>query len=207
MYLMQESRAVQFLVLAVAIVASCVDAFVPRVPWLTDFLPFSTKTCYLGSVSICSIILVLLVESKYRSKSGELQTDESSKAPSMESQKREWRYIDPTGAIHGPFSTMEMLQWYKAGYLSQNLMISFGESNGFHPLHALFPETSDAFTSPPSSVDLRSLSMTESVHLADFDQHEVEVENDDEDVAIREWMERRRAHYCSKANVTECIRA
>jgi len=31
--------------------------------------------------------------------------------------RRRWRYIDPSGAVQGPFDAGAMLTWYKAFYL------------------------------------------------------------------------------------------
>lgn len=206
---MSESKAMQFVVVTVALMLSFADAIIGEEPW--KFIPLSAQTCQLGGVCLCSVILVLLMEPAFKSKSGKVQTDEPSKAPSMESQRQKWKYIDPMGKTHGPFSTAEMLQWYKAGYLSQNLMVSFNDT-GFSPLYVLFPEPSDAFILPPQQGSPRqvpcndaAVSVTRSsVSVTSSDSDEV-LSSDDEDAAVRKWLQRRRAHYANKPTVTESI--
>ncbi len=48
----------------------------------------------------------------------------------------QWYYKDFRGCVHGPFSSLDMFTWYKAGYLPANLEIRCGEQNGFMSLGA-----------------------------------------------------------------------
>lgn len=200
---MAESKAVQFMVVTVAIVLIFADALMPE---YINAIPLSRETCYLGGVTLCSVILVILVESKSESKSSEQQSNELAKAPSIESQKRKWKYVDYAGKVHGPFPTVEMLQWYKAGYLSQNLMLSYGDTNAFSPLCKLFPEVHNAFTVPPLPPQVQAVQSNDATDSEKEGPEGWTSENsDDEEVEIRKWLARRRAHYSNKPTVTESV--
>ncbi|TRY57598.1 hypothetical protein DNTS_032181 [Danionella cerebrum] len=45
-----------------------------------------------------------------------------------------WFYKDPQGEIQGPFSTVEMCEWFQAGYFAMNLHVKRGCDEGFQPL-------------------------------------------------------------------------
>ncbi|KAF3937407.1 hypothetical protein ABW19_dt0207341 [Dactylella cylindrospora] len=45
-----------------------------------------------------------------------------------------WVYKDPTGKIQGPFSGLEMHDWYKAGFFQPDLQIKRQEDGEFEPL-------------------------------------------------------------------------
>uniref|UniRef100_A0A8C6WWY4 GRB10 interacting GYF protein 1a n=1 Tax=Neogobius melanostomus TaxID=47308 RepID=A0A8C6WWY4_9GOBI len=45
-----------------------------------------------------------------------------------------WFYKDPQGEIQGPFSTMEMCEWFQAGYFTMTLLVKRGCDEGFQPL-------------------------------------------------------------------------
>ncbi|XP_051985509.1 GRB10-interacting GYF protein 1-like isoform X1 [Xyrauchen texanus] len=45
-----------------------------------------------------------------------------------------WFYKDTQGEIQGPFSTMEMCEWFQAGYFTMNLLVKRGCDEGFQPL-------------------------------------------------------------------------
>ncbi|KAF3915581.1 hypothetical protein ABW21_db0206551 [Orbilia brochopaga] len=45
-----------------------------------------------------------------------------------------WVYKDPTGKIQGPFSGLEMHDWYKAGFFQPDLLIRRQEETEFEPL-------------------------------------------------------------------------
>ncbi|XP_058251255.1 GRB10-interacting GYF protein 1 isoform X1 [Hemibagrus wyckioides] len=45
-----------------------------------------------------------------------------------------WFYKDPQGEIQGPFSTVEMCEWFQAGYFSMSLLVKRGCDEGFQPL-------------------------------------------------------------------------
>uniref|UniRef100_A0A9J7YHA3 GRB10 interacting GYF protein 1a n=1 Tax=Cyprinus carpio carpio TaxID=630221 RepID=A0A9J7YHA3_CYPCA len=45
-----------------------------------------------------------------------------------------WFYKDPQGEIQGPFSTVEMCEWFQAGYFAMNLLVKRGCDEGFQPL-------------------------------------------------------------------------
>ncbi|KAJ8372259.1 hypothetical protein AAFF_G00291140 [Aldrovandia affinis] len=45
-----------------------------------------------------------------------------------------WFYKDPQGEIQGPFTTMEMSEWFQAGYFTMTLLVKRGCDEGFQPL-------------------------------------------------------------------------
>ncbi|XP_059394475.1 GRB10-interacting GYF protein 1-like [Carassius carassius] len=45
-----------------------------------------------------------------------------------------WFYKDPQGEIQGPFTTVEMCEWFQAGYFTMNLLVKRGCDEGFQPL-------------------------------------------------------------------------
>ncbi|XP_051540014.1 GRB10-interacting GYF protein 1-like isoform X2 [Myxocyprinus asiaticus] len=45
-----------------------------------------------------------------------------------------WFYKDPQGEIQGPFTTVEMCEWFKAGYFAMTLLVKRGCDEGFQPL-------------------------------------------------------------------------
>ncbi|KAK7120440.1 hypothetical protein R3I94_020438 [Phoxinus phoxinus] len=45
-----------------------------------------------------------------------------------------WFYKDPQGEIQGPFTTVEMCEWFQAGYFAMNLLVKRGCDEGFQPL-------------------------------------------------------------------------
>uniref|UniRef100_A0A671N4L5 PERQ amino acid-rich with GYF domain-containing protein 1-like n=1 Tax=Sinocyclocheilus anshuiensis TaxID=1608454 RepID=A0A671N4L5_9TELE len=45
-----------------------------------------------------------------------------------------WFYKDPQGEIQGPFNTVEMCEWFQAGYFAMNLLVKRGCDEGFQPL-------------------------------------------------------------------------
>ncbi|XP_035375548.1 GRB10-interacting GYF protein 1 isoform X3 [Electrophorus electricus] len=45
-----------------------------------------------------------------------------------------WFYKDPQGEIQGPFSTIEMCEWFQAGYFCMTLLVKRGCDEGFQPL-------------------------------------------------------------------------
>ncbi|KAJ8389308.1 hypothetical protein AAFF_G00121730 [Aldrovandia affinis] len=45
-----------------------------------------------------------------------------------------WFYKDPQGEIQGPFTTVEMSEWFQAGYFSMTLLVKRGCDEGFQPL-------------------------------------------------------------------------
>ncbi|KAL7273781.1 kinesin-like protein [Rhizina undulata] len=48
--------------------------------------------------------------------------------------KIQWTYRDPSGTIQGPFSGLEMHDWYKAGFFTQDLAVKRVEDVDFEPL-------------------------------------------------------------------------
>ncbi|KAH8385440.1 hypothetical protein KR009_007705 [Drosophila setifemur] len=48
-----------------------------------------------------------------------------------------WFYRDPQANVQGPFSAMEMTEWYRAGYFNENLFVRRFSDNGFRPLGEL----------------------------------------------------------------------
>ena len=51
--------------------------------------------------------------------------------------KLKWMYRDPTGQHQGPFSGLEMHDWYKAGFFQPNLLVKREEDDEFEPLSIL----------------------------------------------------------------------
>ncbi|BFZ56389.1 kinesin-like protein [Savitreella phatthalungensis] len=51
--------------------------------------------------------------------------------------KLKWMYRDPTGQNQGPFSGLEMHDWYKAGFFQPNLLVKREEDEDFEPLSIL----------------------------------------------------------------------
>ncbi|XP_047660561.1 GRB10-interacting GYF protein 1 isoform X6 [Tachysurus fulvidraco] len=45
-----------------------------------------------------------------------------------------WFYKDPQGEIQGPFSPVEMCEWFQAGYFLMTLLVKRGCDEGFQPL-------------------------------------------------------------------------
>uniref|UniRef100_A0A8C1GPG4 GRB10 interacting GYF protein 1b n=1 Tax=Cyprinus carpio TaxID=7962 RepID=A0A8C1GPG4_CYPCA len=45
-----------------------------------------------------------------------------------------WFYKDPQGEVQGPFTTVEMCEWFQAGYFTMNLLVKRGCDEGFQPL-------------------------------------------------------------------------
>ncbi|XP_034021004.1 GRB10-interacting GYF protein 1 isoform X2 [Thalassophryne amazonica] len=45
-----------------------------------------------------------------------------------------WFYKDPQGEIQGPFTTVEMCEWFQAGYFIMTLLVKRGCDEGFQPL-------------------------------------------------------------------------
>ncbi|TRY99557.1 hypothetical protein DNTS_005752 [Danionella cerebrum] len=45
-----------------------------------------------------------------------------------------WFYKDPQGEIQGPFTTVEMCEWFQAGYFAMSLLVKRGCDEGFQPL-------------------------------------------------------------------------
>lgn len=46
-----------------------------------------------------------------------------------------WYYKDPNGFVQGPFSQIQMAQWFEHGYFADDLEIAFGKNSMFLPLH------------------------------------------------------------------------
>ncbi|XP_062869751.1 GRB10-interacting GYF protein 1 isoform X2 [Trichomycterus rosablanca] len=45
-----------------------------------------------------------------------------------------WFYKDPQGEIQGPFTPVEMCEWFQAGYFNMTLLVKRGCDEGFQPL-------------------------------------------------------------------------
>eukprot|EP00746_Dinoflagellata_sp_MGD_P013477 gnl/MRDRNA2_/MRDRNA2_129141_c0_seq1.p3 gnl/MRDRNA2_/MRDRNA2_129141_c0~~gnl/MRDRNA2_/MRDRNA2_129141_c0_seq1.p3 ORF type:complete len:110 (-),score=19.92 gnl/MRDRNA2_/MRDRNA2_129141_c0_seq1:41-370(-) len=72
----------------------------------------------------------------------------------QEPPNRTWKYIDAAGNIQGPYSTLQMLEWWEKGYLRSNLMLNCDGMDGVCPLRALYPIPATAFVSTPQSANL-----------------------------------------------------
>jgi GYF domain len=51
--------------------------------------------------------------------------------------KLRWVYKDPQGNIQGPFTGLEMHEWYRGGYFHVNLEVKRDDDPTFEPLHSL----------------------------------------------------------------------
>ncbi|TGZ78599.1 hypothetical protein EX30DRAFT_397746 [Ascodesmis nigricans] len=51
--------------------------------------------------------------------------------------KISWEYRDPTGTVQGPFSGLEMHEWYRAGFFTSELAVKRVEDSDFEPLGTL----------------------------------------------------------------------
>ncbi|CAI2169903.1 14834_t:CDS:10 [Funneliformis geosporum] len=54
-----------------------------------------------------------------------------------------WLYRDPSGNIQGPFSSLEMNEWYKGGFFVHSLLVKRVEDTTFEPLGVLIRKTGD----------------------------------------------------------------
>ena len=61
----------------------------------------------------------------------------------VKAEEKVWYYKDLKGDVQGPFSSVEMNLWNKAGYLFKNLMISFKDKLVFHPLETILSNSKD----------------------------------------------------------------
>ncbi|XP_044316479.1 GIGYF family protein Gyf isoform X2 [Drosophila rhopaloa] len=77
-----------------------------------------------------------------------------------------WFYRDPQANVQGPFSAMEMTEWYRAGYFNENLFVRRFSDNRFRPLGELikFCHGNMPFTNShllPSPIDLENLPISQ----------------------------------------------
>jgi len=67
----------------------------------------------------------------------------------------QWMYRDPLGNVQGPFTALEMQEWFEAGYFDHALHVKREDAPFFEPLSALMRKVNDAktpfFTSWPAS--------------------------------------------------------
>ncbi|XP_052854923.1 GIGYF family protein Gyf isoform X1 [Drosophila gunungcola] len=73
-----------------------------------------------------------------------------------------WFYRDPQANVQGPFSAIEMTEWYRAGYFNENLFVRRFSDNRFRPLGELikFCHGNMPFTHShllPSPIELENL--------------------------------------------------
>ncbi|KAF1336660.1 Perq amino acid-rich with gyf domain-containing protein, partial [Globisporangium splendens] len=61
----------------------------------------------------------------------------------------EWFYLDPQGLQQGPFKSIEMREWFEAGYFKPHLPIRFGREGAFTPLANQFLHGQVPFSGPP----------------------------------------------------------
>uniref|UniRef100_A0A673LH20 PERQ amino acid-rich with GYF domain-containing protein 1-like n=1 Tax=Sinocyclocheilus rhinocerous TaxID=307959 RepID=A0A673LH20_9TELE len=61
-------------------------------------------------------------------------TQAASALPLSHESAMKWFYKDPQGEIQGPFTTVEMCEWFQAGYFTMNLLVKRGCDEGFQPL-------------------------------------------------------------------------
>ncbi|GAN10007.1 hypothetical protein MAM1_0312c09541 [Mucor ambiguus] len=67
----------------------------------------------------------------------------------------QWTYRDPSGNVQGPFTALEMQEWFEAGYFDHALNVKREDAPFFEPLSALIRMANDAkspfFASWPTS--------------------------------------------------------
>lgn len=66
-----------------------------------------------------------------------------------------WQYIDPKNQIQGPFSLLEMQQWYHMNYFRPELKMRCSDQDEFVPFAELFPHPLVPFQSYPKRVPAR----------------------------------------------------
>ncbi|KAE8269865.1 hypothetical protein A4X09_0g2464 [Tilletia walkeri] len=57
-----------------------------------------------------------------------------------------WQYRDPTGQVQGPFSAVNMQDWYKQNYFTSDLLVKRQEEEDFRPLADVLTELGDSST-------------------------------------------------------------
>ncbi|CAD6891585.1 unnamed protein product [Tilletia controversa] len=57
-----------------------------------------------------------------------------------------WQYRDPTGQVQGPFSAVNMQDWYKQNYFTSDLLVKRQEEDDFKPLAQVLAELGDSAT-------------------------------------------------------------
>lgn len=157
-------------------------------------LPLSAQTCQLGGVALVSLLLILL-QSKSQGKSNDkTEASKASENPAMETQQKQWWYRDAAGNIQGPFTTAQMHQWYKEGYVALSLMVRFGDMDAFRRVSDLFPEQSVPFVSEPQ-VSFPTREPSSGTREPSSDDEKTTWSSDDEQAVIRKWRASRRARY------------
>lgn len=58
----------------------------------------------------------------------------------------QWTYRDPSGNVQGPFTALEMQEWFEAGYFDHALNVKREDAPLFEPLSALMRRVHDANT-------------------------------------------------------------
>lgn len=98
----------------------------------------------------------------------------SSLPPMAVEVKDEWFYLDPQGSQQGPFKSVEMREWFEAGYFKPHLPIRFGREGTFTPLANQFSQGQVPFAGPPpvnQNIGLADAMRTEQERLLAL-QHE-----------------------------------
>lgn len=68
----------------------------------------------------------------------------------MTDSTQRWKYIDPSGEVQGPFTTLEIETWYHQGWFQDELLISLFDQNEFITMKYYFDKKSQQQTiSPP----------------------------------------------------------
>jgi len=78
-----------------------------------------------------------------------------------------WFYRDPQSNVQGPFSAMEMTEWYRAGYFNENLFVRRFSDSRFRPLgeliklcHGNMPFTHSHLLPTPMDLDNLQINLT-----------------------------------------------
>ena len=100
--------------------------------------PFSTTTV----PSATSVTTSSAAGNPFFGRSPEPDPSTSQPPPPQQKQmvmpdRMRWIYRDPSGNVQGPFSGLEMHDWYKAGFFSPELQVKKYEENEYEPLAQL----------------------------------------------------------------------
>lgn len=60
-----------------------------------------------------------------------------------------WEYVDPSGAIRGPFNACDMRHWFLSGFLKPTLPVRCCSADSFIPLAQLYVPGMQPFAQPP----------------------------------------------------------
>uniref|UniRef100_A0A8C7ITF0 GRB10 interacting GYF protein 1 n=1 Tax=Oncorhynchus kisutch TaxID=8019 RepID=A0A8C7ITF0_ONCKI len=99
---------------------------------------FNEPSCVSSSVQEAEKMVASLQDTSLEEESFTQTLQESrntaSALPLSHDAAMKWFYKDPQAEIQGPFTTLEMCEWFQAGYFSMSLLVKRGCDEGFQPL-------------------------------------------------------------------------